>query len=41
LSYTLIPSLPGEFRVLPARAWMTYFPEVQGASSGSVFEIGE
>lgn len=41
LSYTLIPSLPGEFRVLPARAWMNYFPEVQGASSGSVFEIRE
>jgi hypothetical protein len=41
LSYTLIPALPGEFRVLPARAWMTYFPEVQGASHGSVFEIRE
>lgn len=41
LSYTLIPALPGEFRVLPAHAWMTYFPEVQGASHGSVFEIRE
>lgn len=41
LTYTLIPSLPGEFRVLPARAWMTFFPEVRGASPGSLFEIRE
>ncbi len=41
LTYTLIPSLPGQYRALPAHAWMTYFPEVQGASSGSVFEIKE
>ena len=41
MSYTLIPALPGEFRALPAHAWMTYFPEVQGASAGSIFEIRE
>ncbi|PKN94371.1 MAG: hypothetical protein CVU44_04615 [Chloroflexi bacterium HGW-Chloroflexi-6] len=41
LTYTLIPSLPGQYRALPAHAWMTYFPEVQGTSSGSVFEIKE
>ncbi|MCG2785209.1 MAG: Ig-like domain-containing protein [Anaerolineae bacterium] len=41
LTYTLIPSLPGQYRALPAHAWMTYFPEVQGTSSGSVFEIRE
>jgi alpha-2-macroglobulin len=39
LTYTLIPSLPGEYRVLPAHAWMTFFPEVQGTSAGSLFEI--
>ncbi|MFO7584811.1 MAG: hypothetical protein R6W69_08780, partial [Anaerolineales bacterium] len=39
LTYTLIPSLPGEYRALPAHAWMTFFPEVQGASAGSLFEI--
>jgi uncharacterized protein YfaS (alpha-2-macroglobulin family) len=41
LSYTLIPSLPGEYRALPAQAWMTFFPEVQGTSAGSLFEIKE
>lgn len=41
LSYTLIPSLPGEYRVLPAHAWMSYFPDVQGSSNGSLFEIEE
>ncbi|MFO7585081.1 MAG: hypothetical protein R6W69_10155, partial [Anaerolineales bacterium] len=41
LSYTLIPSLPGEYRTLPAHAWMTFFPEVQGTSAGSLFEIKE
>ena len=39
LSYSLVPSLPGEYRALPAHAWMSYFPEVQGTSAGSVFEI--
>jgi alpha-2-macroglobulin len=41
LSYTLIPSLPGEYHALPAHAWMTFFPEVQGTSAGSLFEIKE
>jgi len=41
LTYTLIPSLPGEYRALPAHAWMTFFPEVQGTSAGSLFEIRE
>lgn len=39
LTYTLIPIQAGEFRVLPARAWQTYFPEVQGTSAGEIFEI--
>jgi hypothetical protein len=39
LTYTIIPSLPGQYRVLPARAWQAYFPEVQGTSAGTVFEI--
>ncbi|HEY3312408.1 MAG TPA: Ig-like domain-containing protein [Anaerolineales bacterium] len=39
LTYTLVPSLAGEYRVLPARTWQAYFPEVQGASAGSVFAI--
>jgi len=39
LTYTIIPTQAGEFRVLPARAWQTYFPEVQGTSAGEIFEI--
>jgi hypothetical protein len=39
LTYTLIPLNAGEFRVLPARAWLTFFPEVQGTSAGEIFEI--
>jgi hypothetical protein len=39
LSYTLTPSLPGEYRAIPARAWLTYFPEMQGASAGSLLTI--
>jgi hypothetical protein len=39
LTYTLVPLQPGEYRVLPARAWETYFPEVQGQSAGAVFNI--
>lgn len=41
LNYTLVILQPGEYRVLPARAWQFYFPEVQGNSAGGVFEIGE
>jgi uncharacterized protein YfaS (alpha-2-macroglobulin family) len=39
LTYTIVPSLPGQYRVIPAHAWQAYFPEVQGTSGGSVFEI--
>lgn len=39
LSYTLIPNLAGDFRVLPARAWLSFFPDVQGTSAGTVFKI--
>jgi len=39
LSYTLIPTQAGEFRVLPARAWQAFFPDVQGTSGGMIFEI--
>jgi alpha-2-macroglobulin len=39
LTYTLVTLQPGEYRVLPARAWETYFPEVQGQSAGAVFSI--
>ncbi|MDH5506398.1 MAG: Ig-like domain-containing protein [Anaerolineae bacterium] len=39
LVYTLVIVHPGEYRVLPARAWQFYFPEVQGSSAGALFEI--
>jgi len=39
ITYTIIPMQAGEFRVLPARAWQAYFPEVQGTSAGEIFEI--
>jgi hypothetical protein len=39
LTYTLIPLQAGEFHVLPAHAWQSFFPEVQGTSAGAVFEI--
>ncbi len=39
LTYTLIPLQAGEYRVLPAHAWESFFPEVQGTSAGTVFEI--
>ena len=39
LTYTLVITQPGEYRVLPARAWQFYFPEVQANSAGTVFEI--
>ena len=41
LSYTLIPLQAGEYRVLPAHTWQSYFPEVQGASAGEIFKIEE
>jgi len=39
LTYTLVPLQAGEYRVLPAHAWQSFFPEVQGTSAGTVFEI--
>ena len=39
LSYTLIPLQAGEYRVLPAHAWQSFFPEVQGTSAGELFII--
>jgi uncharacterized protein YfaS (alpha-2-macroglobulin family) len=41
LTYTLVLTHPGEFQVLPARAWSFYFPEMQGNSAGDLFLIGE
>jgi len=41
LTYTLVLVHPGEYQVLPARAWEFYFPEVQGNSSGDLFVIEE
>ncbi len=39
LTYLLTVLQPGEYRVLPARAWMFYFPETQGNSAGSIFTV--
>jgi hypothetical protein len=39
LTYTLVILQAGEYQVLPARAWMSYFPEVQGNSAGAIMEI--
>jgi uncharacterized protein YfaS (alpha-2-macroglobulin family) len=39
LTYILAPLQAGEFRVLPAHAWQSFFPEAQGTSAGTVFEI--
>ena len=39
LTYDLAITHPGEYRVLPARAWEFYFPEVQGTSAGTIFEV--
>ncbi len=39
LTYTLVLTQPGQFHVLPARAFLFYFPEVQGSSAGLLFEI--
>lgn len=41
LTYQLVLLQPGEYRVLPARAWQAYFPEVQGNSAGQIFKIAE
>ncbi len=39
LRYSITAIHAGEFRVLPARAWMAYFPEFQGNGGGEIFEI--
>jgi len=39
LTYTLTILQPGEYHLLPARAWMSYFPEVQGSSAGGMLVI--
>ncbi len=39
LTYTLVPLQAGEYRVLPAHAWESFFPEVQGTSAGATMEI--
>ena len=39
LVYQLYPYQRGAFQVLPARAWVYFFPEVQGASAGAIFTI--
>ncbi len=39
LTYTLIPTQAGEFRVIPAHAWEAFFPEVQGTTEGAIFTI--
>jgi uncharacterized protein YfaS (alpha-2-macroglobulin family) len=39
LTYTLTVLQPGQYHVLPAHAWMLYFPEVQGNSAGTIMEI--
>lgn len=39
LVYRLVILQPGEYRLIPARAYNYYFPEVQGTSEGSVFTI--
>lgn len=39
LTYTLVILQQGEYHVLPAHAWMFYFPEVQGTSAGEIFKV--
>ena len=39
LTYTLTILQAGEYQLLPARAWMSYFPEVQGNSAGGLLVI--
>jgi uncharacterized protein YfaS (alpha-2-macroglobulin family) len=38
-TYLLHATLPGEYRVLPPRAWAVYFPEVFGQGAGRVYTI--
>jgi len=39
LTYFITLLQPGEYRLLPARAWQFYFPDVQGIGAGSIFEV--
>jgi uncharacterized protein YfaS (alpha-2-macroglobulin family) len=39
LTYTLSVLQAGTYHLLPAHAWMFYFPEVQGNSAGGLLEI--
>jgi len=39
LTYRLSPFLAGEFRLIPARAYQYYFPEVEAASAGGLLII--
>jgi uncharacterized protein YfaS (alpha-2-macroglobulin family) len=39
LTYQLVAVVPGEYRVIPAQAYQSYFPEIQGNSAGEIFEI--
>jgi hypothetical protein len=39
LTYILSLTQPGDYQVIPARAWQFYFPEVQGNTAGAVFSI--
>jgi uncharacterized protein YfaS (alpha-2-macroglobulin family) len=41
LTYKIQPFAAGEFQVLPAHAWMYYFPDVQGTSAGTTFDVKE
>jgi hypothetical protein len=38
-TYLLRATLPGEYRVLPPRAWAVYFPEVYAHGDGQVYTI--
>ena len=39
LNYTISLIHPGEYQVLPARAWQVYFPDIQANSAGEEFII--
>lgn len=41
LTYLISLTQAGEYQVIPARASLLYFPEIQGLSSGELLEIGE
>ncbi|GAP15444.1 large extracellular alpha-helical protein [Longilinea arvoryzae] len=39
LTYQLVPTTAGEFQVLPAHAFIYYFPEVEATSAGNLLTI--